>query len=70
MFNSSDEDRKYLLNTIRAGFTRQDSSLSRWCNEEGHHRQNVVKAILGQWVGPKTEILKTAAISAATGEKA
>lgn len=67
MCDNNDEGRKHYLNIIRAGFTWQGSSLARWCNEEGHHRQNVVKAILGQWAGPKAEILKAAAISAATG---
>lgn len=68
MTDPTDSDRKTDLNAIRGGFVSQGSSLAAWCAENGLHRPNVVKAILGQWSGPKAERIREAVQRASRGE--
>lgn len=46
-----------LLKAVRAGLVLQGSSLSQWARENGVKRQNLTKALLGSWSGPKAKAL-------------
>ena len=41
------------VHPIRGGFVAQGTTLTKWCHDNGFHRPNVMKALLGEWVGPK-----------------
>ncbi len=41
------------VDLIRSGFVAQGTTLAEWCRNNGFHRPNVMKALLGQWTGPK-----------------
>lgn len=44
-------------NCVRAGFVRQGTTLSAWCDANGVKRQNATRALLGTWNGPKAQCL-------------
>lgn len=46
-------DNKQLYANVMAGFTKQHTSLHKWCNEQGYKSQNARKALLGTWKGKK-----------------
>lgn len=54
------------LNTIRAGFVSQGTSLHAWCRQNGVDTSNAYKAISGKWSGAKAERL-VAVLAAAAG---
>ncbi|MGS4946966.1 hypothetical protein ACVDG3_15925 [Meridianimarinicoccus sp. RP-17] len=41
------------LKAVRGALVVRGSSLARWADEKGVKRQNLTKAILGKWNGPK-----------------
>jgi lambda repressor-like predicted transcriptional regulator len=41
------------LKAVRAQLILRDSSLSAWAQQNGVKRQNLRKALLGEWQGPK-----------------
>ncbi|EOV1092757.1 hypothetical protein ACOLXF_002424 [Vibrio fluvialis] len=47
-----------LYTQVKAGFLLQGTSLSRWCAENGVHRQNAAQALKGLWKGEKSNALK------------
>lgn len=53
----------YIL--VRQGFVGQNSSLNRWCKENGINRRNAEAALKGMWNGPKGRKLRNQLISAA-----
>ena len=57
---------KKRVQSIRAGFVAQGTSLAAWCRAEGLHRPNVVKALTGEWRGPKANAVVARAIAAST----
>lgn len=46
----------YLL--VRQGFIGQNTSLNRWCCENGVGRRNAEAALKGMWNGPKGKALR------------
>ena len=63
-------DRKAKLDAIRGGFVSQGTSLAEWCRNNGYHRPNVIKAILGEWSGPNADAVKCAVLAASKVERA
>ena len=49
---------------VRQGFVGQDSSLNKWCLENGIKRQNAVAALKGMWNGPKGTALRETVVLA------
>ena len=49
---------------VKAGFVSQGTTLHAWCVGEGLKRQNVAKALLGEWTGPKALKLVARALEA------
>ncbi len=45
------------MKEVRAALILKDSNLSKWAAANGVKRQNVSKALLGEWIGPKAEAL-------------
>lgn len=70
MSSAAQPESKAELDAIRAGFVSQGTSLAQWCRNNGYHRPNVIKAILGQWAGPKAEIMRKTVLSASKVERA
>lgn len=56
-----------LMKAVRAGLTIQGSSLSRWAAENAVKRQNLTKALLGEWTGPRASQLLEEVVRAALG---
>ena len=56
---------KTLYAEIKAGFVRQNTTFSAWCEAHGVKRQNAVTAIRGGWCGPKAQKLVRQIIKAA-----
>lgn len=56
------------VQAIRAAFVAQGTSLTAWCAAQGLHRPNVMKALSGEWAGPKAEEVR-AQVFHATGGK-
>lgn len=54
-----------LLKAVRAGFIMQGSSLHAWASSCGVRHQNLRKALVGEWSGPKAAALVAAATAAA-----
>lgn len=54
-----------LLKAVRAGFIMQGGSLHAWAASHGVHHQNLRKALVGEWSGPKAAVLVEAAVVAA-----
>lgn len=54
-----------LLKAVRAGFIMQGSSLHAWASSRGVHHQNLRKALVGEWSGPKAAALVKATAQAA-----
>ncbi|TCM83443.1 hypothetical protein [Rhodovulum steppense] len=50
---------------IRAGFIAKGSSLTAWSASQGLARQNVDKALPGQWTGPKAKQVVERVLAAA-----
>ena len=50
---------------VRQGFVGQNSSLNRWCKENGINRRNAEAALKGMWNGPKGRLLRHRLINAA-----
>lgn len=46
-----------LLKAVRAQLILRDSSLSAWAEQNGVKRQNLRKALVGEWRGPKASKL-------------
>lgn len=46
-------DNKQIFASVKAGFTLQQTSLHKWCNENGLKRQNARRALLGEWKGKR-----------------
>lgn len=42
---------------IRAGFVVKGTSFTAWCEARGVKHQNALKAVMGEWTGPKAEQL-------------
>lgn len=55
------------LKAVRGALICQGSSLSRWAEENGVKRQNLTKALLGQWNGPKGQAWFRAVVEDAMG---
>lgn len=55
------------LKAIRGALVVQGSTLSRWADENGVKRQNLTKAILGEWNGPKGQAWFSAVIEDVMG---
>jgi hypothetical protein len=53
----------YLL--VRQGFIGQNTSLNRWCCENGVGRRNAEAALKGMWNGPKGQDLRARIAQAA-----
>jgi hypothetical protein len=70
MAETAGNSRKAELDAIRGGFVSQGTSFAAWCRENGLHRPNVTKAILGDWAGPKAEVVRLAALAASKLERA
>lgn len=51
------------LKAVRASLVLRGSSLSQWARKNGVKRQNVTKALLGEWQGPKAKALVRKIIS-------
>jgi len=45
------------LKAVWASLVLRGSSLSEWARENGVKRQNLTKALLGEWKGPKADAL-------------
>lgn len=58
------------LDAIRAGFVSQGTSLTAWCRANGFHRPNVIKAIIGEWSGPKADEVRREVLRASRVERA
>mgnify|MGYP001580142696 CR=1 FL=1 len=54
-----------LYTEIKAGFVRQNTTFSAWCESHGVKRQNAVTAVLGGWRGAKAQKLVRQIIKAA-----
>ena len=50
---------------VRAGFVAQGSSLQAWCIQQGFKRQNVDKALMTEWTGPKATSVLAQVLEAA-----
>lgn len=50
---------------VRQGFVGQNSSLNRWCLENGIKRQNAMACLKGMWNGPKGTALRERVVIAA-----
>lgn len=50
---------------IRAGFVVKGTSFTAWCAARGVKHQNALKAIKGEWTGPKAELLVAELLQAA-----
>ncbi|TYB81473.1 hypothetical protein [Maritimibacter fusiformis] len=57
LFTSNTNPSPELLKAVRAGLVLQGTSLSRWAEAHGVKRQNLTKALLGEWRGPKAQTL-------------
>lgn len=57
MFTPNTKPSPELLKAVRAGLIAQGSSLSRWADEHAVKRQNLTKAVIGQWTGPRASQL-------------
>lgn len=53
MFTSHSNPSPELLKAVRGGLIIQGTSLARWANDNGVKRQNLTKALLGDWKGQK-----------------
>ena len=49
---------------VRAAFVAKGLSLKAWCEQEGVKRQNVNKALMDQWKGPKASAIVTRILEA------
>ncbi|KEQ19200.1 hypothetical protein [Endozoicomonas numazuensis] len=49
---------------VRQGFVGQDSSLNRWCIENGVNRHSAMSCLKGVWNGPKGRALRQKIIEA------
>lgn len=59
---------KALLKAVRADFIVKGTSLNAWCVDNGLRRQNVAKALTGDWRGPKaTEVVELVVCAARLG---
>ena len=52
-----------LLKEVRAALVLRDSSLSAISAEFGVKRQNLTKALVGEWTGPKADKLVRAVVN-------
>lgn len=59
-----------LLKEIRAGFVLQGRSFTGFCREHGLTRQNVAKALTGEWKGAKASRIIRLVHEAATRDVA
>lgn len=59
-----------LLLEVKAGFVRQNSSMSRWAKDNGTHVSNVRNALLGSWDGPRGRAMRSRVVKAARIEVA
>lgn len=50
---------------VKAGFVSRGTTLHAWCLAEGLTRQNVTKALLEEWSGPKASQLVDRVLQAA-----
>lgn len=50
-------DPGWLLKAVKASLILSDSSLSDWSKKNGVQRQNLTKALCGDWTGPKADRL-------------
>ena len=46
-----------LLKAVRASLVLKDQSISSWAKKNNVARQNLTKALLGEWSGPKATAL-------------
>lgn len=58
-------DPKKLMARIRAGFVLQDTSLTKWANDNGTDPSAIRQAIYGTWSGPKGRAMREKVIRAA-----
>ena len=49
---------------VRQGFVGQNSSLNRWCMDNGVNRHGAVSCLKGVWNGPKGKALREKIIKA------
>ena len=49
-----------LLKAVRAALVLRGSSLSKWSEQNGVKRQNLTKALVGEWKGTKATLLLSA----------
>jgi len=54
-----------LLKQVKIGFIQQDTTLSRWCRENGTHVSNARNALIGTWNGPKGRAMRQRLVKAA-----
>lgn len=54
-----------LLLQVKAGFVRQNSSMSRWARDNDTHVSNVRNALLGSWDGPRGRAMRSRVAKAA-----
>lgn len=57
-----------LLKTVGVALILRGSSLSAWAKETGVRRQNLTKAITGEWQGPKARELVDHAVETLFGD--
>lgn len=67
MFTSHTIPSPELLKAVRAGLIIKGSSLSAWAMKNGVKRQNLTKALLGEWKGKKAAELINKVTSDAFG---
>ena len=56
-------------NLVRAGFTAQGSSLTKWCKNEDINAQTAISCLVGTWDGPKARKLRARLVEAAGVEQ-
>ncbi len=56
------------LQTIRINFIKLGTTLHKFCEENGIHRGNAMKAFNGTWKGEKADELKKRLIDASKGK--
>lgn len=66
--NESTLPGKQLLDSVRAGFVAQGTSLNAWCVEHGIRYPNARQALIGSWNGPKGLAMRIRIMRASAGE--